>query len=223
MKTIGVDVSKVTQSDTIETLAKKSEIDRKKLEEIGLNPTRKIGKNKDSIALAYRGKGTHKPPTNEQVQELKQLGVSLEKIEVDTIQEFIDILNQLKTIGVDVSKITQSDTIETLAKKSGMGRKELEEIGLNPTQRIGRKKNRIAIAYRGKSKLKPPTKEQVEELKELGISLEYKLRTGKEIAEASISSLTDIEMSDREDIALKDLVKKRKKEKEGGTQIDEQS
>ena len=45
-------------------------------------------------------------------------------------------------------------------------------------------------------------------------------RTSKEIAEASISSLADIEMSDREDKALKELVEKTK---EGGINLDEQS
>ena len=44
--------------------------------------------------------------------------------------------------------------------------------------------------------------------------------TSKEIAQASISSLTDIEMSDREDAALKKLVEKTK---EGGMNLDEQS
>ena len=45
-------------------------------------------------------------------------------------------------------------------------------------------------------------------------------RTSKEIAEASISSLTDIEMSDREDATLKELVERTK---EGGMNLDEQS
>ena len=45
-------------------------------------------------------------------------------------------------------------------------------------------------------------------------------RTSKEIAQASISSLTDIEMSDREDAALKELVERTK---EGGMNLDEQS
>ena len=217
LKTIGVDVTKIQQSDTIETLAKKSGINRKELEEIGLDSTQKIGKRKTAIAGAYRGKGKSKPPTEEQVEELEKLGIRLEKI--DTIQEFINTLKQLKTIGVDVTKIKQRDTIEILAKKSGIDRKKLEEIGLDSTQKIGQRKTAIANAYRGKGRHKPPTEEQVEELKKIGISLETK-RTSKEIAEASISSLTDIEMSDREDAALKELVEKTK---EGGMNLDEQS
>ena len=217
LKTIGVDVTKIQQRDTIETLAKKSGINRKELEEIGLDSTQKIGKRKTAIAGAYRGKGKSKPLTEEQVEELEKLGIRLEKI--DTIQEFINTLKQLKTIGVDVTKIKQRDTIEILAKKSGIDRKKLEEIGLDSTQKIGQRKTAIANAYRGKGRHKPPTEEQVEELKKIGISLETK-RTSKEIAEASISSLTDIEMSDREDAALKELVEKTK---EGGMNLDEQS
>ena len=220
MKSTGVDVSKIKQRDTIETLAKKSGIDRKKIEEIGLDPAQKIGVKKNNITRAYRGKGTSKSPTKEQEEELKKLGISLEKLERDSVQEFIDTLKQLKSIGIDVSKIGKKDTIETLAKKSGIGRKELEEIGLDLMQKIGQKKANIRQAHRGKSKNKPPTNEQVEELKKLGISLEYKKRTSKEIAEASICSLTDIEMSDREDATLKELVEKTK---EGGMNLDEQS
>ena len=219
MKTIGVDVSNIVPRDTIEDLASKSGIDRKTLEKIGLEPTKKIGAKKNNIVQAYRGKGGCKPPTKEQVEELEKLGINLEKI--DNIQEFIDTLKQMKTIGVDVSNIVPRDTIEDLASKSGIDRKTLEKIGLEPTQKIGLKKNNIVQAYRGKGVCKPPTKEQVEELKKLGISLESK-RTSKEIAEASISSLTDIEMTDKEDAELRKTIEKEKKKK-GGIKRDEQS
>ena len=170
MKSIEVDVSKIMSSDTIETLAKKSGINRKELEEIGLNPSQKLGQKKVDIASAYRGKGGLKPPTKEQVEELEKLGINLE--EIDTIQKFIDTLNQMKSTGVDVSKVVPNDTIESLAKKSGIDRKKLEEMGLDLTQKIGQRKNYIVNAYREKGKSKPPTKEQVEELEKLGIRLE---------------------------------------------------
>ena len=172
MKLIGIDVSKIRHRDTIETLAKKSGINRKELEEIGLDPTQRIGVKKIEIARAYRGQGTLKPPTNEQVEELEKLGISLE--EKDSVQEFIDTLNQMKSIGVDVSNVKQRDTIETLAKKSDISKEKIEEIGLDPTQKIGAKKISISRAYRGKGGFKTPTNEQVEELKKLGISLEEK-------------------------------------------------
>ena len=59
----------------------------------------------------------------------------------------------------------------------------------------------------------------MEIIRELNEKYNYrKRRTSKEIAEASISSLTDIEMSDKEDEALKELVEK---QREGGLKRDE--
>ena len=231
LKVIGVDTSKIAQGDTIERLAKKSGISQNEIEKIGLEPTDNIGEKKKSIIAGYRGYSSYKLPTEEQVNELRKLGINLDRQDKDTIQEFINELKLLKSIGMDILKMTQEDTIETLAEKSGIDKKKIEKLGLNLTNKPGKKLNRIACSYRKeckniprkKGEHIPPTKEQVEELKKLGISLEYKSRTGKEIAQASISSLTDIEMSDREDSALKDLVKKRKKEKEGGMNLDEQS
>ena len=52
------------------------------------------------------------------------------------IEEFINILRKLQTVGVDVSKMTQKDTTETLAKKSGISKEKLGEIGLEPTLKI---------------------------------------------------------------------------------------
>ena len=209
LQTVGVDVSKMTQKDTTETLAKKSGISKEKLGEIGLEPTLKIGIQKYHIAQAYRGQGTSKPPTKEQVEELAKLGISLEKRERDIVQEFIDKLKTLQTIGVDVSKLVARDTIETLAEKSGINREKLEEMGLESTLKIGNQKTNIAKAYRGQGTSKPPTEKQVEELAKLGISLERKRTTGKKIVEASIISLTAPEMAYTEDAALKALINQR--------------
>ena len=60
-------------------------------------------------------------------------------------------------------------------------------------------------------------KKEILKLK-MGISLEKKTITGKEIAQASSSSLKDIEMADEEDKALKEAVEKTK---EGGVLISE--
>ena len=206
----GVDVSKLQQRDTIETLAKKSGISSEEIEKIGLDPKEKIGSKLQNIRRAYRGKGTYKKPTDEQVKELEKLGISLEERERDVNQEFIDTLKKLNGKGVDVSKIVSSDTIETLAKKSGISRKEIEKIGLDLEDKIGSRLSRIRRAYRGTGKGIKPTDEQVEELEKMGISIESKKRTTKEIVQASIESLTDIEMADREDAALKELIQKEK-------------
>ena len=71
----------------------------------------------------------------------------------------------------------------------------------------------IASAYRETGNGRKPTKEQVQRLLELGISLERKNRSSKEIAEATISSLKDIELADKEDKALQELVEKNKTQK----------
>ena len=112
----------------------------------------------------------------------------------------------------------KKDTIGSLAKKSGISEEKIIEIGLDPKKNIGDSKKNIADRYRKNNRY--VTEEQMKKILESGITLEKKSRTSKEIAEASISSLTDIEMSDREDEALKELVERTK---EGGMNLDEQS
>lgn len=60
-------------------MAEKSGISKEKLEEKVLDMTLKIGNQRTNIVQAYRGKGTSKPPTEKQVEELAKLGISLER------------------------------------------------------------------------------------------------------------------------------------------------
>ena len=214
MQEIGVDVSKIVQGDTIGSLAKKSGISEEKILEMGLNPNDNIGPSKKSLATRYRKNRNY--VNEEQLKRLEKLGISLELNKRNVPQKFIETLERMQEIGVEVSKIVQRDTIGSLAKKSGISEEKITKIGLNPEDKIGISKNYIAISYRKDRSY--VSEEQLKILEELGISLEKNSRTGKEIAEASISSLTDIEMSDREDIALKELVEKTK---EGGIKRDE--
>ena len=220
LQSIGVDVSKITTMHSIESLARKSGVEKKVIEEIGLNPDEKIGKSKSRMIESMKSNRNRMiPPTEEQLLRLEELGIKIDFEKKSATQIFIENLECLKDIGVDTSKITAKDTIETLAIKSNISIEEIKKIGLNPKEKIGYKKTDIIKAYRGKER-KKLTEEQISRLLKLGISLEPKSRTSKEIAEASISSLTDIEMSDREDAALKELVERTK---EGGMNLDEQS
>ena len=212
LKEQGIDVTKITQKDTIETLAKKSGvvISEEQAEKLGIELIDRIGKAKMNITNTYRGNGSYEMPTKEQVQILSELGVSLELLEKrNIVQEFIEKLEILKEQGIDVTKIIQKDTIETLAEKSGvvLTEEKAEELGIELSDKIGITKTYIASAHRGKGSGKKPTQEQVQELQNLGISLEKRKRTGKEIAEASISSIKNMEVSDKADRELKEVVK----------------
>ena len=157
------------------------------------------------------------------MQRLLEFGIVLIVLEKrNIIDEFIKKIERLQGIGVDVSKIKSIDTVKTLIEnqKIEIDEKEIERLGLKLDDRIGKKQHDIVQAYRGNVSSKPPTKEQVQRLLELGIVLDKKERTGKEIAEASISSIKDMELADAEDVALQLLVEK---SKEGGINIDEQS
>ena len=176
LKELKVDVTKIAVKDTIQTLAEKSGviITVEQAEEIGIKLSDKIGQTKKSIADACRGNGTCKKPKREQVKELQELGISLEVR--DVTQEFIEKLEILKEQKIDVTKITKTDTIQTLAEKSGViiTKEQAKELGIKLKYRIGEIKNGIACTHRGKGNYKKPTKEQVQELQKLGISLEVR-------------------------------------------------
>ena len=59
------------------------------------------------------------------------------------IDKFIDDLIILKNIGVEITNIKFKDTIYSLAKKSGIEKKELDNLGLDPEYYIGHHYDRI--------------------------------------------------------------------------------
>ena len=114
-------------------------------------------------------------------------------------------MKRLHDIGVDVSKISTLYTIESLAKKSGVSVDTLRNASFNPKEHLGNKKRYIACAYRGMDGYKnKPNESQVQELLELGISLERKEQisgidmgkagfgSGEEICEAAEQDLSRI-------------------------------
>lgn len=176
---IGVDVSKMSRRDTMQTLANKSEISIELLRKIGVNPDDNIGIRRSNISRAYRG-GRGIPPTKEQVEELRNLGVDLEVERKNITEEFIEELIQLQDIGINISKIITTDTIETLAKKSNIDLKILKDKGIDLDKKIGLKKHYIIGAYRGNNQGMPPTPEQVEILSSMGIRLELQRKSAIE-------------------------------------------
>ena len=139
--------------------------------------------------------------------------------EKGAVERFIRKLEILKRIGVDVTKITSRDNIKELAKKSGIDEKEIEKAGLNPGDNIGNYKHNISKSYRAVKEGKepgrtPPTDEQVERLRELGILLEKKSKSKKELAEAAFPAITDPDLLDSEQQALDTLISKT--EEKGG-------
>ena len=216
LKELGIDVSKIQQKDTIEKVIKREglEITAEQAEELGIELEYKIGTKRNNIIGAYRGRGRYQKLTQEQISTLLELGVSLEKR--DSCQEFIEILEKLNELGVDITNIKQKDTIETLAQRSNkkITDRQVEKIGIDLYYNIGKTKTNLSMRYRGVMSGVKPTQEQVDKLLKLGIDLSKKRRTSKEIAEASISAIKDTELADKENKALQELVEKQQKKEE---------
>ena len=233
---LGVDVSKIVDKDTILKLAQKTFINQdeeeliEKIKGEGLKSEDKIGNKLSTMRKSYRkakegNKTRETPPTDEQVNRMQEMRIRVEQLEkIDTIEEFIEKMEKLQGLGVDVPKITQSDTILTLAQKTfvnqdeGKLKEKIKGEGLNPEDKIGNKLSTMRKSYRKakegkKTEQTPPTDEQVDRIQEMGIILETKKITGQDIGKASYTVTAqecDAALAD-----LNGLIKKRQT-KEGG-------
>ena len=232
LQEIGVDVSKIVKGDTILNLAKKTleepeEILIQRIKGIGLNQADKIGDKRDKIKHFYKAKQEGKDTsgrtiaTEAQVKRIKEMGVWGR--EENTIDEFIEKLEKLQEIGVDVSKIVRGDTILRLTQKT---LKEPEEIliqrikgiGLNPDDKIGNKKDNIKFYYNKSQKGKDvvdrtiATEEQVEKIRSFGIKIGEEI-TGQSIGQASYTA--NVQECDDAQAKLNRLVQEQQT-KEGG-------
>ena len=204
LQEIGVDVSKIVQGDTILSLTKKTlkepeEILIQRIKGIGLNPDDKIGSKKNNIKVDYNKSQKGKKAkgivaTEAQVKRLKEMGVW----EKNTIDKFIEMLEKLQEIGVDVSKLSTKDTILNLAKKTLEEPEEIliqriKGIGLNPDDKIGNKKDNIKFYYNKSQKGKDvvdrtiATEAQVEKIRNFGIKIGEEI-TGQSIGQASYTA-----------------------------------
>ena len=152
------------------------------------------------------------------VSKMREYGYGLEKKK--TLQEqMIEFIENSNTNSLP--KTAKEDNGKNKQAKK-MTEEEKYETRLYEKW-IRSKERKILEKYAGREIEEVPEeyREFVKKMREYGYGLDKnKKRTSKEIAQASISSLTDIEMSDREDAALKELVEKTK---EGGMNLDEQS
>lgn len=150
------------------------------------------------------------------------------------IAEFIEIAEKLNNSGIEVGKLPQGrrvnnkdvpNTLQDLVEQGKIPKEVLNVLGLYGKYRLG---YYIVVAKKAYNEYghNVITEEEKRKLEKLGIirrlDEEYKpkrkSRTAKEIAEGSIISLNDIEMSDREDKELKALIERTKK---GGIKTDE--
>ena len=108
-----------------------------------------------TYSRAKKGEKTREiSPTDEQANRMKEMRIRLEELEkIDTIEEFIEKMEKLQGIGIEVSKIGPKDTILTLAQKTFVNQDE-EELkekikgeGLELEDKIGIKLSTMRTSY----------------------------------------------------------------------------
>ena len=119
--------------------------------------------------------------------------------EKNTIDEFIEKLEKVQGIGVDVSKIAPKDTIlklvgKTLKEPEEILIQRIKEMGLKPDDNISNKRNNIKSNYKKsqkgeKTKGIAPTEAQVEKIRSFGIKIGKEI-TGQSIGQASYTATT---------------------------------
>ena len=171
LKSLGIDASDIKRGDTIGTVAAKKGIKEKELRWIGLDPKRRIWSNMKVVQQAYRGKGTVKPPSNEEANKLIELGVNFGKTKRKSVVEIlIEYLEKLNRIGIDASDIKYKDTIGTVAERKGISEEEIKSIGLNQEYKIGTRISAVKHAYKGKGIVNSSNNKEINRLIELGMN-----------------------------------------------------
>ena len=228
LQEIGVDVSKIVRSDTIlklvgKTLEEPEEVLIKKIKEIGLETDDNIGLKLSGIKVAYnksqRGEKKHGiVATEEQVKILRKMGVWEKK---NTIDEFIEKLEKLQEIGVDVSKIFKRDTIlklvgKTIEESEEILIKKIKGMGLEPDYNIGSKLSDLKKVYNKNQRGEKvggtiATEEQVRRIRSFGIKIGKEI-TGQSIGQASYTAT--VQECDEAQADLNKLLDKQKNQQE---------
>lgn len=228
LQEIRVDVSKIVRSDTIlklvgKTLEEPEEVLIKKIKEIGLETDDNIGLKLSGIKVTYnksqRGEKKHGiVATEEQVKILRKMGVWEKK---NTIDEFIEKLEKLQEIGVDVSKIFKRDTIlklvgKTIEESEEILIKKIKGMGLEPDYNIGSKLSDLKKVYNKNQRGEKTggtiaTEEQVRRIRSFGIKIGKEI-TGQSIDQASYTAT--VQECDEAQAELNKLLDKQKNQQE---------
>ena len=188
LKLLNIDVSKIRRRDTILTLAEKQGVTPEKLKQIGLNPDEKIGNIKTNIGVNYRKEEDYL--SEEEIIELQQLGINLEVINRDVVEEFIDEISILKEEGIDVSNIIIEDNILSLIEKQGISREKLNQLEIDMQDNIGYKKRYIQKKFKENHEF--ISAEQLKELKDMGIDFEQNKKNKAETFIDDLEKLQEI-------------------------------
>ena len=229
LQEIGVDVSKISTTDTIlklvgRTLDESEEILKQRIKGLGLKPDDNIGMKLNNIKHIYnknqRGEDTGGKTiaTEEQVTKLKEMGVWEKK---NTIDEFIEKLEKLQEIGVDVSKIFKRDTIlklvgKTIEESEEILIKKIKGMGLEPDYNIGSKLSDLKKVYNKNQRGEKTggtiaTEEQVRRIRSFGIKIGKEI-TGQSIGQASYTAT--VQECDEAQADLNKLLDKQKNQQE---------
>ena len=179
-----------------------------------------IRSKEKKIFEEYVGRNIKEVPEEfkEFISKMREYGYGLER-EKNIQEQILEFIENNANHSMPRSYIKdENGKIKTVKEKT---EEENYEQNLYARWRRSEEKN-ILDRYAEKTIEEVPEeyRDFISKMREYGHGIKKKKRTGKEIAEATISSLKDIEMADNEDAALKKLAEKTK---EGGIKIDEQS
>ena len=88
----------------------------------------------------------------EQLNKIQGMGIKIEGEKSNIVDEFIEKIEKLQEIGVDVSKIVRSDTIlklvgKTIEESEEILIKKIKGMGLEPDYNIGSKLSDLKKVY----------------------------------------------------------------------------
>ena len=161
------------------------------------------------------------PLTEEQLNKIQGMGIKIEGEKSNIVDEFIEKIEKLQEIGVDVSKIVRSDTIlklvgKTIEESEEILIKKIKGMGLEPDYNIGSKLSDLKKVYNKNQRGEKTggtiaTEEQVRRIRSFGIKIGKEI-TGQSIGQASYTAT--VQECDEAQAELNKLLDKQKNQQE---------